>query len=346
MKGSVKWEGNSWYYVVTLGKKPNGKPNQIKKRGFKSQKEAQKALNEVIYEFQKGIYVQPSQMKYEELLDKWLENKKRTIQNSTFISYDVLVNTHIIPALGTVPLSRIKPLTINEFYNNLYTKAKLSGTTVQKVHMIIKDSLKYAVRMELIAKNPADAIDRPKREYREVEVWTIEEVKKFLSISKNDPLYIAYHLALTTGMRQGEILGLRWKDIDFKKKLLMIRQTRKIDGELKAGAKSKSGLRVIPITKETIDELKEHRKHQIQLKKEVGTMYQDFDLVVATMIGTPINPSNLRRSFSRNISQAGIKKIRFHDLRHYVELFIMGSIKKINSVTGVHSKITPHNLSI
>jgi integrase len=222
MAGSIKKEGSSWYYVVTLGRKPNGKPNQKKKRGFRTKKEAEKALQEIVYEYNRGTYIEPSTMFYSELLKIWLEQKERTVQRTTYLSYKIITDKHIIPALGKLQISKIKPLLIHEFYNKLYRDSNLSGTSVQKIHMIIKDSLKYAIKMELIAKNPAESVDRPKREQVEIKVWNIEEIKRFLNESKRsqDSLYIAYHLALTSGMRQGEILGLRWKDIDFGRNVL------------------------------------------------------------------------------------------------------------------------------
>lgn len=314
--GVVKKEGPSWYYVVTLGKKLNGKPNQKKKRGFQSKDDAYKALNELIYEYNKGIYVDPSSMKFKDLLDRWSEQKKRSVQKTTFLLYDILLNHHIIPNLGHYQLSKIKPLIINDFYNHLYSEKNLSGTSVQKIHTVLKDSLNYAVKMELISKNPCDSIDRPKREYREINVWDLEKTQKFLTSSKEDPLFIVYHIALMTGMRQGEILGVRWADVDFKKSLIMIRQTRKITGELKAGAKSKSGLRVVEIGKETIELLIDHKKVQEKEKALAGHMYENNDLIVCTSLGTSINPSNLRRSFNRQIEIAQLNKIRFHDLRH------------------------------
>lgn len=317
VKGSVKEEGSSWYYVVTLGKKPNGKPNQKKKRGFRTEKEAYKALNKVVYEYEAGLYVEPSKMLYRDLLKKWLEHKKRIVQTSTYIAYEIYVKKHIIPALGHYQLSKIKPLNIIDFYNMLYEEANLSGTSVQKIHTSIKDSLTFACKMELISKNPADSLDRPKREEKEIEVWDISEVKHFLEVSKDDPFYIVYHLALMTGMRQSEILGLRWKDIQMESKKISIKQVMcNFEKKPKPGAKTKAGKRMIKIGEETIQELLKHKRKQEKDISLAGDMYNNQDLIACTSIGTRINPSNLRRSFFRQIKNANMKKIRFHDLRH------------------------------
>lgn len=317
MKGSVKKDGSSWYYVVTLGKKPSGKPNQKKKRGFKTKREANQALNEIIAQYNKGVYVEPSKMFYSDFLNQWLEDKKRNVQQSTYKSYVILVNKHISPKLGHVILSELKPLTIQDFYNNLFNEKGLSGSSVQKIHTLVKDSLKKAVKWELLHKNPADAVDRPKSERHEVEVWNVEEINRFLKFAESDPLYIAFHIAISTGMRQGEILGLRWQDIDFNKKILMVRQTLLHDGKhLKSGTKSKAGLRTISLPADTVIKLKKHHKQVINEKLFAEDIYKDNDLVICTKLGTPINPSNLTRTFQRLIERSQVKLIRFHDLRH------------------------------
>jgi integrase len=317
MKGATKKEGSSWYYVVMLGYKANGKPNQKKKRGFRTQKEAKMALNKVIYEYQTGIYVEPSTMLYADLLKQWLEQKKRSVQTSTYIAYELYVKKHIIPALGHYQLSKIKPLNLIDFQKKLYEEANLSGTSVQKIHTTVKDSLTFACKMELIAKNPADSIERPKRDDKEIEVWDIDEVKRFLEFSKDDPFFIVYHLALTTGMRQSEILGIRWKDIAIENKKITIKQVMcNFEKKPKPGAKSKAGKRMILFGDETIEALLKHKRNQEKDKAIAGDLYKDQDLVACTSIGTRINPSNLRRSFYRQVKNAELKKIRFHDLRH------------------------------
>ena len=317
MKGSVRKEGSSWYYVVTLGKKPNGKPNQKKKRGFKTKREANQALNEIIAQYNKGVYIEPSKMVYSEFLIQWLEDKQRSVQQSTYESYVILVKKHISPLLGHIVLSEMKPLTIQNFYNYLFNEKGLSGSSIQKIHTLIKDSLKKAVKWELIHKNPADAVDRPKSEKHEVEVWNVEEINQFLKFAESDPLYIAFHIAISTGMRQGEILGVRWQDIDFKKNVLMVRQTLSHDGkQLKPGTKSRAGLRTISLPTETVIKLKKHHKKVIKERLLAGDIYKDNDLVVCTGLGTPINPSNLARSYQRLIAKSQVKLIRFHDLRH------------------------------
>ncbi|UOQ43777.1 tyrosine-type recombinase/integrase [Halobacillus salinarum] len=317
MKGSVKKDGSTWYYVVSLGKKPNGRLNQKKKRGFKTKREATQALNEVIAQYNKGLYIEPSKMLYKEFLTLWLDDKKMNVQTSTFESYRLLVDVHISPFLGHIGLSKLNPMMINNFYSFLSNEKGLSGTTIQRIHTLVKDSLKKTVEWELLIKNPTENIKRPKASKNEVTVWTIDQVHKFLNVAESDPLFMAFHLAIATGMRQGEILGVRWTDLDWDKKLIMIRQTLSHDGkELKSGAKSKSGKRTITLPDETIHLLKKHKGKMDNSRSLIEDIYNDHNLIVCTELGSPINPSNLTRTFKRLTDKANLNKIRFHDLRH------------------------------
>ncbi|RCW62971.1 tyrosine-type recombinase/integrase [Saliterribacillus persicus] len=307
-------ERNTWYFVVS---NRNGKPKQIKKRGFKTERDAQIAKNKVLYEINNGLYIEPTKMKVNELVENWLKRKKRNIQESTYTGYDHLIRKHIKPYFNEMRIDKVKPNHIEEFYDHLYDEVGLSGTTVQRIHTIVKSCFDYGKKMELISKNPVDNVDRPKQNQAVVEVWDNQEVRYFLGETKDDPLFIAYHLAVAEGMRQGEILGLRWKDIDFNSKKLTIHQTLRNDGkELKPGAKNKSSLRSVFLTEETLVALKEHKIKQDHIKSNAGSAFENLDLVICTNIGTPVNPSNLRRSFNRNIKNLRMRKIVFHGLRH------------------------------
>ncbi|WP_129727958.1 site-specific integrase [Ectobacillus funiculus] len=148
-------------------------------------------------------------------------------------------------------------------------------------------------------------------------VWNEEQINQFLKAAKEDPGYIVFHLALTTGMRQGERLGLRWRDVDLEKGLIHIRQTLSYDGkEFISGAKTKPSLRTINLSETTIRVLKGRKLIVSKEKLSLGPIYEDFDLVACTQHGMPVNPANVRRTFNRFIKVADAPKIRFHDLRY------------------------------
>ncbi|MDO6629183.1 tyrosine-type recombinase/integrase [Bacillus thuringiensis] len=317
MAGSVKKDGNTWYYILELGK-INGKRKQKKKRGFKTKREAQQALVEAEHSLLKhGTYNEPSKVLYKDYLHDWLEDKKITIKDSTFKTYSWLVEKYIIPYLGEYQISQLGPNDIQKFYSLLIGKNELSRENIQKIHSLINNSLSKAERWGMIKRNVASLVDRPKATKTEFKVWDVEEVKRFLKVAIESRYYVAFLLALTTGMRQGEILGVRWKDIDFNNDSLSVRQTLSHDGKtIVSGAKTKSSIRTIMLPKETINVLKEHKKIIMNEKKLGDILYNNNDLVVCTNIGTPCSPRNLLRVFYNLITKAEIQRIRFHDLRH------------------------------
>ncbi|USK71247.1 site-specific integrase [Peribacillus asahii] len=337
---TVKKSGDNWYYVLTYGKKENGKPMQYKKRGFKTKKEAQKALHELEQSLITGSYIKPNKILFGDyLLNQWLEDKQTKVKKQTLNTYRWIVEKHIVPSLGNIEMNLITPMAIQKLYNRLTKDRILSDENIQKVHTLINDSLKKAERWGLISRNPASLVDRPKAEKKEISVWNVQEVQTFLKYAKDyNRYYIAFLLALTTGMRQGEILGLRWKDIDFGQGCLRITQTLSVDGkELLPYTKTRAGTRTVDLPDETIGALLIHKKIIDKEKLELGIdQYQDYDLVVCTSTGTPTNKSNIRRSFKAIIKKAKLPKIRFHDMRHTHATLLL--------LQGVNPKIVSERL--
>lgn len=327
----------TWYFVLTCGKKEDGKPRQFKKRGFKTKQEAQKAMLELEQSLTTGTYIQPNKVLYKDyLLNQFLEDKVTKVKKQTLNTYRWIVEKHIIPAIGYVELTKLTPMMIQGLYTKLTKEQALSDENIQKVHTLINDSLKKAERWRLIARNPAALVDRPTAVKKEITVWNVEEVRRFLKYAKKSGrYYIAFLLALTTGMRQGEILGLRWKDVDFENGCVRITQTLSSDGkELLPYTKTKSGSRTIDLPEETIMELKEH---WLFIRGEKGAkVYKDLDLVVCTEFGTPTHKSNIRRVFKNIIKKADIPKIRFHDMRHTHATLLL--------LQGVNPKIVSERL--
>lgn len=207
---------------------------------------------------------------------------------------------------------------IQKFYSNKINEG-LSAEYVRYMHSILRSSLNQAVKWKMISSNPASLADPPKLTHKEKGTWTIQEANQFLSHTfQDDLLHVAYLLAIYTGMRQGEILGLRWKDCDLEKGQISICQTlsRTSKGLVFQEPKTKSSRRVIAITDEIVSALKKHKARQNRNKLLLGEAYEDHNLVVCTSKGTPIIPSNFRRHFIRMIKESGVPKIRFHDMRH------------------------------
>ncbi|MCM3444353.1 tyrosine-type recombinase/integrase [Metabacillus halosaccharovorans] len=350
MAGSVHKdkESGKWYYMLTLYDE-NGKRKQKKKRGFKTKGEAKAALIEAENEVNKGTYVEPSKETFINFINEWYEIKKKSIPRSAKITR-TYIDSYIIPMFdNNVSLGNLKLVHIDKFIKKMHEhprdkdKIGYSPSTIKRALDVIKAALEYAVDSGLVPKNVAKKATLPKSTTNEMKVWDEDEIETFLNCAKDDKLYILYYLALMTGMRQGELLGLRWQDIDFKNHTLTIKQVLAHSGkEFYSGAKTKAGNRTIGLNSKTIEALKQHEQIIKQDKEKHGDGYIDNDLVICTTIGTPYNPSNvLNRSFKPLIEKAEVTPIRFHDLRHThaTMLLKLGENPKVISERLGHSNI-------
>lgn len=316
---------NPWYFTIEHNE--NGERKRIKRRGFKTKKDAEAAQRALLNELGQGLDLNASKTLYKDFMKDCIQDKKPKVKAGTLATYTSMVNKHILPirknsngkeiGLGELALSDITPRHIQDLYNDLHETEQLSSENIQKVHTIIKESLNKATAWNMLTRNPALAVDRPKAEAKEMLYWTDEESHLFLNTCKEDRYYCAFLLALTTGMRQGEILGLRWQDVDLKNRTLSVCQILNHDGKsFDVGAKTTSGVRSIGIDKVTATKLDKLRRRTNEEKMENRDIYEDNDLVICTQLGTPLSPRNLNRSFSRLIDKAEVTKIRFHDMRH------------------------------
>lgn len=251
---------NPWYFTIEVNR--NGKRERIKRRGFKTKKEAEAAQRALLNGLGKGLNLEESKTLYRDFMADWIRDKKTKVKQRTLDTFKGLVNNHILPTrknaqgkdvgLGELTLSDITPRHIQNLYNELQESGRLSSENIQKVHTIINESLKKAAGWNMIIKNPASVVDRPKAETAEMQYWTDEEGRQFLKAAEGDRYYGAFLLAIATGMRQGEILGLRMQDVDTKNRMISVRQTLNHNGKtFEAGAKTASGVRSIGIDKVT-----------------------------------------------------------------------------------------------
>jgi integrase len=340
MRGTVQKKGNKWYAVLYTGKDElTGKWQRKWFSGFRTKKEAEKFLAEKVAEITQGKYTEPSKELYADYLNTWLEDKKMQVRPSTWRTYDWLARCYVIPNLGKLELSKIKPPTLQRFYHQLQNREEpLSARSVIQVHLLIKQSLDRAVKWGMIPNNPAAAVDPPRYRKKEMEVWSEDEVRRFLEVAESHRLFAAFHLAVTTGMRRGEILGLRWIDIDFEKRTLSISQAlaETANGIVLQEPKTSSGKRSIALSQSTIDVLMKHKRSQAAEKLRAGTMYRDHGLVFASTVGTPISPRNFTRVWYTLREKAGVKPINFHSIRHTHATLMLKQ--------GIHPKIVSERL--
>ncbi|MCL4371128.1 MAG: site-specific integrase [Chloroflexi bacterium] len=291
--------------------------------GFKTKRAAEEALARALAELSLGTYVEPRKLLFSDyLLKEWLPAIRSTVRLTTYLSYEGHVRRHVVPELGCVPLQKLSPAHLNAFYAKLAQPGKgraLSPASVRRVHATLHRSLRDAVRWSLLARSPADGADPPRPgSSPEMKVWQAEEVKRFLLSQEETREYPLWLLFATTGMRRGEALGLLWKDLDLTSGRLSVTRTRVLAGcEVIASApKTQRGRRLIILDPVTAATLRKYHSLREDEARERGEELPDTDCVFAHASGRPYHPERVSRLFKRLVKEAGLPRIRLHDLRH------------------------------
>jgi len=265
-----------------------------------------------------GMSYASTQITLSEFLDDWLVIKKSTRRYSTWLHYHWLVHRYINPDLGNIRLSNLRADHIQGLINQLLK----SGTgiyTVRKVHDILKCALHQAVKQDIIMRNPANLVDSPPKPHREMTILTESQTSQLLVAAKSHRLEALFHLAIATGLRESEVLGLKWSDLDWLKRTLKVeRQLERPRGEgvQFSAPKTAFGKRSIKLGGKTIEILRKHAERQQAERIAAGETWKEYDLIFPTSVGTPIDQRSFLRTFKLFLKHAGLPPIRFHDLRH------------------------------
>jgi integrase len=238
------------------------------------------------------------------------------VRPSTLTSYRSHVEQHIVPELGHIRLDRLRPQHLNAFYQA--KSRSLSAGSVRRLHALLRRALTIAVRWGLISTNPAQLVDPPSLAEPAIKPYTVEEARTFLAAARMDPLEARWLVGISLGLRQGEVLGLLWEDVDLEDQLLHVRHAlqRDRDGRLVlVPTKTARSQRTVAMPPPVGDALRRWREHQSQARANAGD-WHDTDFVFTTAVGTPIHPRNDYRAFRRLIEKAGLRRVRLHDLRH------------------------------
>jgi integrase len=280
--------------------------------------ETRERLLEEQAKVQQGIPVVGRSWKLGEYLDYWLENVvKPTKRPATYALDEINIRVHLRPGLGQHQLRRLSVPTVQAFLNGKLRDGQ-SVRNVQILRQILSAALTRALHEELVARNVARLVELPTWEPAEVIPWSSAEALAFLEAARPDPLYPAFVLLMLYGMRRGEVLGLRWQDVDFHGDELRIRQQlQRIQGELHLGpVKTRAGRRDLPLLGLTKHALRLRQTQQAADREKLGGAWADTGLVFTTRTGRPVEPRNLVRSFARICDNCGLRKIRVHALRH------------------------------
>jgi integrase len=329
-----------WCGALFLGYDSTGKP--VRKYVYgKTRQEVSEKLMKLLPQAISGTA--PERYTVASWIHFWLDTYKRNeVRESTLERYQIFFQKHILPAFGKILLHQLRPEQLQRFY--VEKQKELSQNTVRFLHAIIHGALKQALALGYISRNVADIAKPPKRAQKEVKIMDAEKLDAFLSSARKYRLYPAFLLMASTGMRTGEVLGLRWQDVDFEQGTVTIAQnlvwTEK--GIIFQEPKTKSSRRSIPLLPEVVEELKSWRKKWLEEKIALGSDWSETDLVFPSEVHTPLDPHSFRRTFRSICADAGIKGITPHVFRHSLASFLLarGEHPKIVQELLGHSSIT------
>ena len=317
-----------WQYVADLGNDPEtGKRRQRRRRGFATQSDASAALMDARRAIEAGgLLFEAEHMTFVEYLDVWLAGLPSTgLKERTISDYRNEVRRYVRPNISNVKLLKLSPLHLEELYRTLSERGGVNGRplspkTVLRVHRVLRKALGDAERKGILQRNAARLADKPSTSQLNTErpAWTPEELRVFLDATSDHEHGALFRLAALTGMRRGELCGLRWEDVDLQGETLRVRQTlAMINGTPKIEPpKSRRSRRVIDLDSTTAEILRWHAHEQTQAAEFVGDGWTESGYVFTTPIGTPTHPDNVGKSFTTVVRSLDVSYITLHGLRH------------------------------
>jgi len=336
-EGSVFKRGNRWVAQVGSGKNRETKY-------FETQKDANAWRHTIIEQRRQGLVFAGSKVSLSKFLDEWLVVAKTSVRPNTYQQYSQVVHQHIIPVLGEIVLRDLRPDHVQSLYTNKLANG-VSPNTTRMIHAVIHRALNHALKLGLTYRNVADSVTRPKVVRKEMKTLNDYQVRQLIQVAESEQMRLLLWVAVVTGLRQGELLGLKWSDLDWTSRRIQVQrqvQRRKGDGLVFCEPKSASGRRVIVLGKSTIEKLREYKNNQLKERILLGEKWQDYDLIFPSPIGTPFDPSNVLKAYKDCLKRAGLPNLRFHDLRHSAATLMLqqGVNPKIVSERLGHSDIS------
>lgn len=323
-----------WVAQIELG---DGKRKQYY---LKTQKEAVEKLRKAQRELEQGTLVTGPQQTVKQYLEYWLEEvHKSSIKVSTYVKYGKLINRYIVPALGHLKLEKLTPQHVKSLYNQK-EKDGLSAKTINSIHGVLHKALDNAVLWNLASRNVCDVVSPPRLVKPEKQSLTMEQAHRLLESVRGHRLEMLLTLALTTGLRRGEMLALRWTDVDLEHQTVKVRRT--VDyipryGYVENEQKTAAGRRVVLLPSFVVDMLKQHRIQQLEARLKAGSAWEDRDLVFTGLSGGYFNPRYLEKLMQRVIAEAGLPHMTLHTLRHSAATLLLSMgvpLKVIQEILG------------
>jgi integrase len=341
MRGHIQKRGNSYRIAISIGKDPvTGKYRYRWETLTGNSKARDEQSTKLVYEAQQGIDIIPSKITLGEYMDRWMEFRKPDLGPRTAEVYEMNIRNHIKPCLGSVKLKDLKKQHIVSFYSNRI-EAGLSACTVDHLRTLLHAALEQAVEWELVIRNVAHKVKSPRVIRPEMQYWTQSELNHFIKAIGESEYFALFHLDLFSGLRRSELLGLKWKDINFKNGEMSIVRAlhHKKDGtNVYRPPKSEKGRRTITLTPDSKRVLQMHYRHDKAVMADLDTPFSsDTPVFCHQDTGEPLLPGSVSHAWSRLIdSVPGLKRIRLHDARH--------SHASILLAMGIHPKVVQERL--
>lgn len=320
MRGHIRQRTKTkktWSVIIELNK-VNGKRNQKWYTVHGDKKDAEKFLTEKLRELDTGTFIDSKNINVRQYFNYWYEQHcLLKLSPTTYESYRRNLDNYILEELGHIKLEELQPMHLQNFYTKCYKKG-LSNKTILYFHRIIHCALKQAMKWQFIIRNVADCVDTPKPQKYNASFLTDTEVLNLINAIKNTDIYIAVMIAIGTGMRRGEILGLAWDNVDLQNGTITVVQalypTKK--GLILLPPKTEKSIRTISIPLTLINILKDFKTKQDNIKNRLANNYSSHNLVCCQTDGKPIHPTTLNHKFHNLLEENNLPLIRFHDLRH------------------------------
>jgi integrase len=336
-EGSIYQDSEGrWRASVNLGFKAGKRSRKL--LSGRTRAEVAEKLNAVLSSVHQGLPVNTERVSVGQFLETWLEQAARPkVRPKTFRVYEQLVRLHLKPGFDRIPLGKLSARHVDQFLGAKAT-AGLSARTLQFLHAVLRSALNQALKWDMVSRNVATLVASPSVTRRDVSPYNGQEARTLLSVLSGDRLEAVYTVALAVGLRQGEILGVRWADVDFEAGELHVRtQLQRIDGKLQLVEPKRDSRRTVPLPAVLITTLQAHRERQEVEKALAGSRWVDTGLVFTTRVGAGIDQRTLLKHYDGVIRLSGLRRIRFHDLRHTCASLLLAQgvqMKVIQEILG------------
>ena len=341
MRGQIIEKTKGVWLIRIQQRTSDGKRKSFSQTIKGSKTDAQKQLTRNLSAVDDGTVTDHAKQTLDEYLDLWLETiAKPRLQMRTYVDYRDLLRLHVRETLGKIRLVDLKAIHIQKLYARLQSERNLAPRRIRYVHAVLSSALKKAVELDMVIRNVAKLVQLPKMIRKEMDVLDQGECSSFLEALKGERMETMFSIALGTGMRPEEYLGLAWKDVDLENGSLMVRRVVvRVTGAGWSFAEPKTAgsRRTISLPSSLVAELRRHRRRQGEERLKLGPAWQDHDLVFPSEVGTPPTHSNITQIYKRVLRNAGLRSsLRLYDLRHTHATLLLGA--------GVHPKVVSERL--